>query len=165
MQNAKDTFYSVLRDRLAALNPDRTVVVRGVTRPGVLVQENELSSAVIPAECFLLRWGKLVCETAAAMPTVSIACEIVYATAGMEANGGMDRGRTLTRLDAELLACLGAKPQNAALNSFSAGSAPVALATRIWWSDPAFGELKVVGDRLQRSAGGTVMSLREAGEE
>ena len=36
MQNAKDTFYEVLRKRLAALNPERTMVVRGVVRPGVL---------------------------------------------------------------------------------------------------------------------------------
>ena len=34
MQNAKDTFYVTLRDRLAAVNPARTMVVRGVTRPG-----------------------------------------------------------------------------------------------------------------------------------
>ena len=34
MQNAKDTFYMTLRDRLAAVNPARTMVLRGVTRPG-----------------------------------------------------------------------------------------------------------------------------------
>ena len=45
MQNAKDTFYVTLRDRLAAVNPARTMVLRGVTRPGVLVEENELASA------------------------------------------------------------------------------------------------------------------------
>ena len=43
MQSAKDTFYVTLRDRLAALNPARTVVVRGMVRPGVLVEENELA--------------------------------------------------------------------------------------------------------------------------
>jgi hypothetical protein len=54
MQNARDTFYVRLRDRLAAVNPARTMVLRGVTRPGVLVEENELASAsaggcVLPA--------------------------------------------------------------------------------------------------------------------
>ncbi len=45
MQNAKDSFYEVLRARLSALNPERTVAVRGVTRPGVLVDENELQAS------------------------------------------------------------------------------------------------------------------------
>jgi hypothetical protein len=43
MQRAKDTFYITLRDRIAALNPARTVLVRGVVRPAVLVEENELA--------------------------------------------------------------------------------------------------------------------------
>ena len=37
MQNAKDTFYLTLQSRLAALNPSRTVVLRGVVRPATLV--------------------------------------------------------------------------------------------------------------------------------
>lgn len=44
-QNAKDTFYVTLRDRLAARNADRTVVVRGATRPAVVVEENEMATA------------------------------------------------------------------------------------------------------------------------
>ena len=46
MQNAKDTFYVTLQSRLAALNPARTIVVRGVVRPGTLVEENELPIGV-----------------------------------------------------------------------------------------------------------------------
>jgi hypothetical protein len=38
MQNARDTFYVALRDRLAAVNPARTMVVRSVVRPGLLVE-------------------------------------------------------------------------------------------------------------------------------
>ena len=45
MQNAKDTFYTTLQSRLAAMNPARTIVVRGVVRPGTLVDENELPTA------------------------------------------------------------------------------------------------------------------------
>ncbi len=57
MQNARDTFYVTLRDRLAAVNPARTIVLRGVTRPGVLVEENELVSAYQPVDAFCLRLG------------------------------------------------------------------------------------------------------------
>jgi hypothetical protein len=32
VQNAKDTFYEVLRNRLVAFNPERTIVLRGVVR-------------------------------------------------------------------------------------------------------------------------------------
>ena len=45
MQDARDTFFVALRTRLAAINPERTIVLRGQIRPGVLVEENELSSA------------------------------------------------------------------------------------------------------------------------
>jgi hypothetical protein len=58
VQNAKDTFYEVLRGRLAALNPDRTIVLRGVTRPGVLVDENELVTDVAEPDCFRMQWAK-----------------------------------------------------------------------------------------------------------
>ena len=51
MQNAKDTFYVTLRDRLAAVNPARTMLVRGVIRPGLLVEENELASAYGSGGC------------------------------------------------------------------------------------------------------------------
>ncbi len=52
MQNAKDTFYEMLRSRLVALNPERTIVLRGVVRPGVLVEENELLSSTMLPDCF-----------------------------------------------------------------------------------------------------------------
>lgn len=57
MQNAKDTFYLTLRDRLAALNPGRTVQVRGALRPAIVVAENELEqddAALL--EAFVLTW-------------------------------------------------------------------------------------------------------------
>ena len=52
MKNAKDTFYVALRDRLAAVNPARTFVLRGVVRPGIMVVENEMVSAELPADVF-----------------------------------------------------------------------------------------------------------------
>ena len=40
MQAAKDSFYMALRERLAALNPARTMVIDGVTVPAIVVREN-----------------------------------------------------------------------------------------------------------------------------
>jgi len=164
VQNAKDTFYEVLRGRLATLNPGRTTVVRGVTRPGVLVAENELPNAVAVVDCFVVRWDEVKWDGAGAMPLVRLGCEISYVTAGSAENGGMDRGRTLAAMDAELLTALSGEPQWAVKMSYSADGAPVAMRTRIWWGDVELGEAKAAGDRLQRTVTIAVMSFEEAGE-
>ena len=54
MQNAKDSFYMALRTRLAALNPDRTVLLRGTVRPGILVEEAEAPFSQPPNDVFML---------------------------------------------------------------------------------------------------------------
>jgi len=41
MENAKDTFYITLRNRLTSVNPNRTMLLRAVRRPGILVEEAE----------------------------------------------------------------------------------------------------------------------------
>src|ERR1700748_675369 len=102
MQNARDTFYVVLRDRLAAINPARTMVLRGISRPGVLVEENELASANQPVTEFCLHWTGLSVDAKGALPLVTMTCQVVYATDGDSGNGGMDRGRLLSAMDAEL---------------------------------------------------------------
>src|SRR5215471_6098003 len=112
MQNARDTFYVALRDRLAVVNPSRTVVVRGVTRPGVLVEENELVSAYQPVDAFCLRWMGLSVDAQGALPLLTMTCEIRYATDGDSGNGGMDRGRLLSGRDGELVTALSAAPQS-----------------------------------------------------
>ena len=61
MQNAKDTFYELLRSRIATANPERTIVLRGVTRPGALVEENELVSTITMPDCFRLQLGRREC--------------------------------------------------------------------------------------------------------
>ena len=167
MQNAKDTFYELLRGRLAALNPERTIVVRGVTRPGVLVDENELQAAAGLPDCFHLQWVAESADTQGAMPLVTLGCEIAYATAGTAMNAGMDRGRALAAMDAELLAAVRGCPQNTMKNNYTTltnGGAAVAMATRVWWGDVAFGPVKVDRDRLTRTASVAVMSYEEAGE-
>jgi hypothetical protein len=164
MQNAKDTFYTTLRDRLSALNPARTIMVRGVARPGVLVEENELPAGVAPADAFRLRWTGLRIDAAGPLPLAALTCEIRYATAGSASNGGMDRGRLLAALDAELSSALAAPPQSAAKMGYSSTAAPAALATGIFWADPAFGPAASDGERLERVATVEVFCYREAGE-
>ena len=108
MQNAKDTFYTTLQARLAALNPSRTMVVRGVIRPGTMVDENELPTAAVPVDAFRLQWTRLDVTSASPLPWVAMECSIQYATDGTAGNGGMDRGRLLAAMDAELASALAA---------------------------------------------------------
>jgi hypothetical protein len=169
MQNARDTFYVTLRDRLAAINPARTMVVRGVVRPGVLVVENELASAYQPVNAFCLHWTAQSVDMQAALPLVTMTCEIRYATDGDSGNGGMDRGRLLSAMDGELMAAVGASPQSVVKMNYVAASgmsglAPVAMGTNVFWGDVVFGALTVEGERLERVATVAVFCYQEAGE-
>ena len=163
MQQARDTFYVTLRDRLAAANPARTTVVRGVVRPGVLVEENELPTGEVVAEIFRLRWTALRVEAAGALPLATMECEVRYATDGAAGGGGNDRGRALAAMDAELLQALGAEPRSAAKMDFL-GSPPAATGTTIFWGEPVFGSMAAEGERVSRTATVAVWSYSEAGE-
>ncbi|WP_158942066.1 hypothetical protein [Granulicella sp. S190] len=169
MQNARDTFYVTLRDKLAAVNPARTIVLRGVVRPGVLVEENELASAAVPVDAFCLRWTALTVAVQSALPLVTMICEISYATDGSSGNGGMDRGRLLSAMDAELVAAVSAAPQTVTKMDYvgaagGSGLAPVAMGTNVFWGDTAFGATVVNGERLERVATVEVFCYQEAGE-
>ena len=165
MQNARDTFYVALRNRLAAVNPARTMVLRGVTRPGVLVEENELASAYQPVNAFCLRWTGLSVDAQSALPLVTMVCEIQYATDGDSGNGGMDRGRLLSAMDGELAVAVSMAPQNTPKMSYiAAGVLPTAMATNVFWGDVSFGAAVVNGERLERVATVEVFSYQEAGE-
>ena len=165
MQNAKDSFYMTLRDRLAAVNPARTMVVRGVTRPGSLVGENELASAVQPVDAFCLRWTGLRVDSRASLTLVSMQCEIRYCTDGTAGNGGMDRGRLLAGMDAELVAAVNAAPQNVVKSAFVTGEpSGTAMGTNVFWGDVSFRPVVVNGERLERVATIEVFSYQEAGE-
>jgi hypothetical protein len=167
VQNTKDTFYETLRARLTALNPARTMVVRSLTRPGILVVENELITAGVQLDCFRLRWDETATEAHGAMPMVTLQCAIDYATAGTEVNGGMDRGRALAAMDAELQTMLNGLSQNATKNNYAAlanGGPVVALSTKIWWGEATFGHIEVNQNKLSRTAKVSVMSYQEAGE-
>lgn len=167
MQNAKDTFYVTLCTRIAALNPERTVVVRGVTRPGVLVSENELVSAVELPDIFRLEWTALRVDANGALPLAAMRCEIRYCTDGGAMRGGMDRGRLVATMDAELVSALGTRPHSAAKMNYAVtaqGGSPSAMATKIFWGDVVFSDLTTEGERLERVATVEVFSYQEAGE-
>lgn len=163
MQRAKDTFYVTLRDGVAAANPQRTTVIRGVLRPGVLVEENELPVAVPIADVFRVRWTELTVDAAATVPMAKMRCEIAYETAGTTVMSGMDRGRLLGAMDAELMTVLAGETQSAAKMDFSGGT-PVPDGTRIFWSDPAFGGAVATGERVSRVTVVDVWSVEGAGE-
>ena len=142
-------------------------MVRGVTRPGVLAEENELAGAAVLPDCFRLRWTKLSIEAKGEMPTATMECEIRYETAGSTTNARMDRGRALIRMDAELRTALAGSPQNAAKKNYAAladGGTATVMATNIWWGEATFGEMKTAGDRLTRTVTVPAMSCEEAGE-
>lgn len=161
MQNAQNTFYIALRNRLAALNPNRTIFLRGVTRPGILVESNELVTAMAPPNVFVLRWQGLRSDPYLAEVMVQMECEIEYSTEGTEANLGMDRGSMLTEMDAELNALL--QPASTQKMNYSVSPA-TAMETQVFWTEATFGPVAVKRDRLQRTAKIYVFSYEEPGE-
>ena len=143
-QQIKDAFYLALRTRIAAGNPDRTISLRGQLRPAVLVVENEFlhheTDGPIPPDCFTLRWTTVAKEP---YGLAHLQCEIRYATAGSAAAGGLDRGRALAAMDAELTAATDTTPQNA---------------SGIFWSGAAFAAVIERGQSLERTATVEVLS-------
>jgi len=164
MQRAKDTFYIAVRDRIASLNLARTVLLRGILRPGVLVEENELAVESWPNDAFRLRWTALSIDVDDEMPLAALRCEIVYATAGDSGNGGMNRGRQMAAMDAELAAAVGQSPQNAVKMDYAAASGPASLKTKIFWGEVIFGPLVLEGEQISRTATVDIFSYQEAGE-
>ncbi len=167
MQNAKDTFYTTLQSRLAALNPARTMALRGVVRPATLVDENELPTGTAPLNAFRLQWTKLQVNSASPLPWISLECAIHYATDGSTGNGGMDRGRLLAAMDAELASALASEPHSVPKLNYAAaggGVAPLTMGTNVFWADPVFGPATEVGERLERTTTVQVFACQEAGE-
>lgn len=162
MQNAKDSFYVALRSRVAAVNPDRTVLVRGSLRPGILLEEAEAPFAQPPADVFILRWLGLGAEMDLDSTMIAAECEISYSTSGTQAFGGLDRGRVLTAMDRELVAIL--QPCSTPKFNYSVQPA-VAMRTQIFWDEPEFAPMNVQRDRMSRSAKLMVYSYEEQEEQ
>ncbi len=136
MQFAKDSFYVALRDRLAVVNPARTVAINGATRPAVLVAENEPATATpVLANAFHLTWGSLqaaVGEETAKRPLLTLACEVRYGTSGT-LDGAVDRGRVMAALDTELLEIC--SPGRTRKQDYTQ-TTPVDLGSFVIWTKP-----------------------------
>ena len=161
MENARDTFYLALRNQLVTVNPLRVIVVRGVQRPGILVEENESAVALAAADVFVLRWSELNLDEQHALPLAAQVSEFHYWTEGTSVNGGLDRGRLMAQMDADLVQILSTR--NAIKQSFAATPA-VSLATRIFWTDANFAPLVTTNNRLSRVARVTLYSYEEAAD-
>ncbi len=161
MQNAKDLFYLTLRDRLAVLNPARSLALRGILRPATLVEENELPSSQHALDTFCLRWTNVQSKL---QGLVAMQCEIRYRTDGMVANGHMDRGRMLSAMDSELATAINASPQNATEIAFIPGPASSPTGMNIFWTDVQFGPTETGNERLSRTATVEVFTYQQTGE-
>ncbi len=161
MQNAKDSFYMALRTRLAAVNPDRTILLRGAVRPGILVEEAEAPFSQLPNDVFVLRWLGLGVDVDLASTMAAEECEIIYQTCGTQSFGGLDRGRALSAMDEELVTML--QPFYTPKLNYTV-QPPAALLTQVFWDEPGFTPIVVQRDRLSRSAKVMVYSYQEQGE-
>ena len=161
MQHAKDSFYFALRTRLAAINPERTTLVRGAQRPGILVEEAEAPFAQLPTDIFVLRWLGFGADTDLSATMVAEECEILYSTCGTQAFGGLDRGRMLTAMDQKLLSML--QPFYTPKIDYAV-QPPATMESQVFWDEPTFTPLNAQRDRLSRSARVLVYSYQEQGE-
>ena len=161
MQNAKDSFYMALRTRLTAINPERTILLRGAVRPGILVEEAETPFSQLPNDVFVLRWLGLGADMDLDSTMAAEQCEILYQTCGTQSFGGLDRGRLLSEMDEEFMAML--QPFHAAKLNYTA-TPPAAMLTQVFWDEPGFAPIVVQRDLLSRTASVMVYSYQEQGE-
>ena len=136
-------------------------MLRGAVRPGILVEEAEAPFSQLPADVFILRWLGLGTDVNLDAAMVAEECEVVYQTCGCQSFGGLDRGRSLSAMDEELLKML--RPFSTAKLSFTA-TPPAAMLTQVFWDEPGLGPVVVQRDRLSRSARVVVYSYQEQGE-
>jgi hypothetical protein len=161
MQNAKDSFYVALRARLTAINPERTILLRGAVRPGILVEEAEAPFSQFPSDVFVLRWLGLGSDLDLPSTMAAAQCDLIYQTCGTQSFGGLDRGRALSEMDEELMAML--QPFYTPKLNY-ASTPPAAMLTQVFWDEPVFAPIAIQRDRLSRTASVPVYSYQEQGE-
>jgi hypothetical protein len=161
MQNAKDSFYMALRTRLTAINPERTILLRGAVRPGILVEEAEAPFSQLPNDVFVLRWLGAGVDVNLGSAMVAEQCEVIYQTCGTQSYGGLDRGRLLSGMDEELAAMV--QPFHTPKFDYTA-TPPTAFMTKVFWDEPEFGPIVILKDQLSRSAKVMIYSYQEQGE-
>ncbi len=162
MQSTKDSFYVGLRDRLVAVNPNRTVTLDGVTRPAIAVIENEPpSGAPLLCDAFYLHWGNACPAPVSAGTLMEMACTISYSTKGTMQSGNLDRGRDLASLDSDLLAICA--PPQAVKCDYSSGN-PVALGSTIFWTQPVMNASKSTPPYVGREVTVTIFFYPEVNQ-
>ncbi len=161
MQNAKDSFYMALRTRLCAVNPERTCLLRGALRPGILVEEAEAPFSQLPNDIFLLRWTTMGADVNLASILVAAQCEVLYSTCGTRSFGGLDRGRALSKMDEELLLIV--QPFSTPKLNYQANP-PTAMLTQVFWDEPVFAPAVSQRDLLSRAVSVTVYSYQDPAE-
>jgi hypothetical protein len=161
MQNAKDSFYMALRTRLATINPERTILLRGAVRPGILAEEAEVPFSQLPNDVFVLRWLDLGVDFDLGSTMVAEQCEVLYQTCGTQSFGGLDRGRVLSEMDEELTAMM--QPFYTPKLNYTA-TPPALMLTNVFWDEPGFAPIVAQRDLLSRSAKVMVYSYQEQGE-
>ncbi len=161
MQNAKDSFYVALRTRLVTINPQRTILLRGAVRPGILVEDAEAPFAQLPDDVFVLRWLGLGVDVDLDSTMATEECDIIYQTCGTQSYGGLDRGRALSEMDEELMAMI--QPFYTPKLNFT-NQPPATMLTQVFWDEPGFGAIVIQRDRLARTAKVQVYSYQEQGE-
>ncbi len=151
MQFAKDSFFLTLQQRLAALNPARTVTINGATVPAVLVAENLPPASAEPQpNAFYIEWGTaaVIDGHAGDAALMSLQCVVSYCTLGT-VQSMVDRGRVLGQLDGELLAIC--QPTNTEKFDYTQ-SPSVDLGTTVFWNQPTFQEATTSGVEDNTSA-------------
>jgi hypothetical protein len=88
-------------------------------------------------------------------------CEIVYQTCGTQSFGGLDRGRSLSEMDEELVVML--QPFYTPKLNYTA-TPPAAMLTQVFWDEPGFAPIAIQRDQLSRSARVMIYSYQEQGE-
>ena len=144
MQFAKDSFFLALQQRLAALNPVRTVTLNGATVPAVVVVENLPPTPAEPQpNTFYIEWGEaeVVEGHAGESPLMSLDVVISYYTMG-SVPSMVDRGRSLAQMDKELLSIC--QPPSTEKRDYTQ-SPSADLGTSVFWGQPSFGEGKGAG--------------------
>jgi hypothetical protein len=148
MQNAKDSFFAAVRDRLATVNSERTFVIDGQSRPGILVCENEVAGLDEKlSDVFCVEWGARS-RISPDMGPIALDCAVSYKTVGTAAQNGMDRGRMLSAMDDELRRIL--IPRSTPKVDFE--TVTDSPDGNVFWSEVNMGAVEESGRSLSRAA-------------
>jgi len=115
----------------------------------------------MPSDVFILRWLSIGMDAELDSPMMAAECEILYHTMGTQAFGGLDRGRSLSEMDKELLKIL--TPLKTPKLSYAVNP-PSAMLTQVFWDEPTMGPAAIQRDRVSRSVKVKVYCYLEEGE-